>query len=218
MAQERVVALTTKKSIDVNATGRKILLTDTDVHSLGKVLFELRTKPGHFALGRLTSLLVTSFATTTTTTASTLRLIKLVTVILNTKIIGRSAEPVVLGVDLLFGNSGVGNSLGESHAGAEASNHSAINIERLERNLLARSVGVVGLLRLLGVDLASETGNTDNLVRSTDQNTLSGLTGTSSTARSVNVGVCCAGNVVVDDAINALDIQTTSGHVGGDKN
>jgi hypothetical protein len=68
------------------------------------------------------------------------------------------------------------------------------------------------------MDLASETSNTDDLVRSTDENTLSGLTGTSSTTGSVNVGVCRAGNVIVDDAINALDIQTTSGDVGGDKN
>jgi hypothetical protein len=140
VAQERIIALSTKKSINVNATGRKILLTDTNVHALGKELFELCAKTSHVALAHLAVLLLTSFTATTTATASALGLIKLITVILDAEIIGRSAKPVVLGVDFLLGNGGVGDPLGESQTGAEASHHPAINVKRLKRNFLGRSV------------------------------------------------------------------------------
>jgi hypothetical protein len=56
------------------------------------------------------------------------------------------------------------------------------------------------------MDLRYETGNADDLFGGTDEDTLSGLTGTSSTAGSVDVSVGCAGNVVVNNAVDALDI------------
>jgi hypothetical protein len=150
---------------------------------------------------------------TATTTALALRLIKLITVILHAQIISGSTKPVVLCVDLFFGNSRVGDLLGKIDAGTETSYYPAIDVERLERELLRCTLTLV----LLGVDLGSKTGDPDNFLRGANQDTLSRGTGTSGTTGSVNIHICCTRDVIVNNTINSLDIETTGCDISGDK-
>jgi hypothetical protein len=153
-------------------------------------------------------------AATATAAALTLRLIELVTVVFHTEIISGSAKPVVLCVDLLFGDGCIGDFLGEIDAGT-AGHDPTIDIERLEREFLRRRITLT--LVLLGVDLSGETGDADNLFGGTNQDTLSRGTGTSGTTRSVDVHICCAWDMVMNDTVNSLDVETTGSDVGGDK-
>jgi hypothetical protein len=215
VSQEGFITLTTEQSLDINATGSKIFLTNTDVDTLRKQLLQLCAEPGHLSLGHTASLLLTPMAATATAAALTLRLIELVTVVFHTEIISGSAKPVILCVDLLFGDGCVGDFLGEIDARTKAGHDPTINIERLEREFLGRCITLS--LVLLGIDLSGKTGDADNLFGGTNQDTLSRGTGTSGTTGSVDVHVCCAWDVVMNDTVNSLDVETTGCDVGGDK-
>lgn len=201
MPQEGVVALTPQESFNVNPPSRQVPLTDTNIHSLRKLIFQLGTKPGQFALGDATGLLLLLVAPATTTTALALGLIKFFTVILDTEILSRRTEPIVFGGDLFFGEGRVGNLLGELYAGTHAGHHAAIDIERFQGQLLERS-----LLAILRVDLGGETGHTDHFFWRTDNDTLADRAGTSGTSRSVDVRVCCARCMVVDNTVDTLNV------------
>lgn len=211
MAQERIVAFPTEESFDINPPSREIPLADTNIHPLRKQLFQLRTEPSQFPLGNTAGLLFTLVPPTAAAAALALRFIKLVTVILNAQVIGRCTKPVIVGGDLLFRNVGVRDTFGERDTWPYARDDSTINLERLQGQFLDVSAGV-GLLR---VNLGSKPSYTDNFFGGTDNDTFAECACTSSAAGSVDVGIRCTRRVVVNDTINALDVETTGRNVGG---
>lgn len=112
MTEEGVVALATEQSLDINATSREVTLANTDIDALRKQALQLGSEGSQFTLSNPTILLLTSLSAATTTATPALGFIKVITVILNTKILSGRTQPVVLCRNLLLGEIGVSNLFG----------------------------------------------------------------------------------------------------------
>ena len=190
-------------------------LAHAQVHPARQLLPQLGLERAHLGLAQRARLLLLALAPAATAAAPEriLLVVEALRVVLDAELVGGVAEPLVLAVALFLGKHGVGDALGEVDAGLEARGDFAIDGEHLDDVLLAGLAGG----RALGVHLCGEAARGDDLVGGAEDDADAGAVAAGGAAGAVDVGVCGAGHVVVDDLVDLVDVEAAGGDVGGDE-
>ena len=137
--------------------------------------------------------------------------VEILAIILNPKVLGRLFQPVILLILFLLLHVRIRNLLREIYPLLQLTGQRPVDRETLH------VVPRIALVAVPLVNLTNQSAHTSNLFRRTEKNTDTARLGTGSSTGAVDVHVRRPGKMVVNDHVNALDIQSTGRDIGRNK-
>ncbi|KAJ0160436.1 hypothetical protein CTA2_7969 [Colletotrichum tanaceti] len=205
---EEISRAAPEQLLDVDAARRDVLLADARVDAPRQQLAQLGPHGAHLGLCHVLVLLLLLLALAAAPGPAA-GLVELLAVVLDAELLGGGLDPVLVLGALLLGQRRVRELLGQVHARLEAGRDAAVNVDGPHKVLL--------LARLSGVHLGRQPARRHHLFGPAEDDAQTGALGTRRAAGAVDVHVGGAGHVVVDDLVDAGDVETAGRNVGGDE-